>query len=281
MENLALSSHGTKLTVMEDKISLEHSRALAKLSKQVEISFSEIKIIKEKKPGLLSGYACFIKHHEDPSMITDFDAMGSEQAIVFKTRRKYNQFLKLREYIQKKILDHEQHNRNNSKSLIDQLVDQLISDEKHLVEYKTSQGALTVKKHTISISYKALHKGGRGKKDIDISSITSIHLSKSDIRAGRIRFFVEGSHAPARYQAYLASENELLISGPNEYQRMYEAKAVIERLRVYHSEKLYHSISKPSLKTSPADEIRKYKTLLDDGIISEEEFEKKKQELLR
>ncbi|WP_342753189.1 SHOCT domain-containing protein [Shouchella clausii] len=31
---------------------------------------------------------------------------------------------------------------------------------------------------------------------------------------------------------------------------------------------------------SPADEIRKYKSLFDEGIISEEEFEKKKKELL-
>lgn len=33
-------------------------------------------------------------------------------------------------------------------------------------------------------------------------------------------------------------------------------------------------------KTSPADEIRKYKGLLDDGIISQEEFEAKKKQLL-
>lgn len=38
--------------------------------------------------------------------------------------------------------------------------------------------------------------------------------------------------------------------------------------------------NKPLLNYS-ADEIRKYKSLLDDGIISQEEFEKKKKELLR
>lgn len=31
---------------------------------------------------------------------------------------------------------------------------------------------------------------------------------------------------------------------------------------------------------SPADEIRKYKELLDDGLITQEEFEKKKKQLL-
>ncbi len=36
-----------------------------------------------------------------------------------------------------------------------------------------------------------------------------------------------------------------------------------------------------SLSTSPADEIKKYKELLDSGIITQEEFDKKKSELLR
>lgn len=36
----------------------------------------------------------------------------------------------------------------------------------------------------------------------------------------------------------------------------------------------------PSAPLSGADEIRKYKALLDDGIISQEEFEAKKHQLL-
>lgn len=34
-------------------------------------------------------------------------------------------------------------------------------------------------------------------------------------------------------------------------------------------------------KSSPADELRKWKQLLDDGIISEEDFNRKKEDLLR
>lgn len=40
------------------------------------------------------------------------------------------------------------------------------------------------------------------------------------------------------------------------------------------------SAASPIQETSAADEIRKYKALLDDGIISEEEFAQKKKELL-
>ena len=39
--------------------------------------------------------------------------------------------------------------------------------------------------------------------------------------------------------------------------------------------------SERNFTTSNADEIRKYKQLYDDGIITQEEFEKKKQELLK
>ncbi len=41
-----------------------------------------------------------------------------------------------------------------------------------------------------------------------------------------------------------------------------------------------HEKEKEQLISSPADEIRKYKELCDDGIITEEEFEQKKKKLL-
>lgn len=45
-------------------------------------------------------------------------------------------------------------------------------------------------------------------------------------------------------------------------------------------EELQQKETNPSARMSAADEIRKYKALLDDGIINEDEFGKKKKELL-
>ena len=42
----------------------------------------------------------------------------------------------------------------------------------------------------------------------------------------------------------------------------------------------YKNVEKKSNKISDADEILKFKKLLDEGIITQEEFEKKKKQLL-
>lgn len=63
---------------------------------------------------------------------------------------------------------------------------------------------------------------------------------------------------------------------------------LIEGLRRDLAESLCSMISSPikvetnesTKQTSSADEIRKYKSLFDDGIINQEEFDKKKKELL-
>jgi len=46
------------------------------------------------------------------------------------------------------------------------------------------------------------------------------------------------------------------------------------------TEKLMSQIVRTTANLSPADELKKFKQLLDDGIISKEEFEQKKKQLL-
>lgn len=58
---------------------------------------------------------------------------------------------------------------------------------------------------------------------------------------------------------------------------------IVSELEVGRHDELIGAVShanEESISLSPTDEIRKYKELLDDGIISQEEFDAKKQELL-
>lgn len=58
---------------------------------------------------------------------------------------------------------------------------------------------------------------------------------------------------------------------------------IVSELEVGKQDELIGAVShanEESISLSPTDEIRKYKELLDDGIISQEEFDAKKQELL-
>jgi hypothetical protein len=281
LKSETMTSYGTTLSLTESGIILEHNRKISKLSQRIEIPYVDLKKVIVKEHRFKSGYAYFLLNHEDESVFRDRDAFMSDMAIVFVQKKKYKEFLPFLDFIESKIASLQNINDSNQEAtLIESLAQELLMETKKSLEYKTDQGKLIIKKNTISLTHNRLYVGNKGTKEIAITSISSIHLSKPGIKAGRIRFFIEGSLQETKYQAYLASENELLITTPNDYRTMYEAKEVIESLRLHHSEKLYQALSKHTMTASPADEIRKYKSLLDDGIISEEEFEKKKKELL-
>lgn len=265
----------------ESGIVLEHNRKISKLSQRIEIPYVDLKKVIVKEHRFKSGYAYFLLNHEDETVFRDRDAFISDMAIVFVKKNKYKEFLPFLDFIESKIASlHSSNDSNHPTSITESLAQELLMETKNSLEYKTNQGKLIIKKNTISLTHNRLYVGNKGTKEIAITSISSIHLSQPGIKAGRIRFFIEGSLQENKYQAYLASENELLITTPNDYRTMHEAKQIIESLRLHHSEKLHQTLSKHTSAFSPADEIRKYKSLLDDGIISEEEFEKKKKELL-
>lgn len=56
---------------------------------------------------------------------------------------------------------------------------------------------------------------------------------------------------------------------------------IVISVLAYVKREKYESSPVPKEKSSIADEIKKYKQLLDDGVITNEEFEKKKKELLK
>ena len=105
-------------------------------------------------------------------------------------------------------------------------------------------------------------------KSINISQVASVSLQEPDgVLKGFILFSLTGGAMEAHESKILFVDNEL--------EKAWEVKKYIEK-----------SLSNPVASTGPtgqadsAEEIRKYKKLLDDGIITQEEFDAKKSQLL-
>ena len=121
--------------------------------------------------------------------------------------------------------------------------------------------------------------GGRafdGSKDFYYSDMTSVQYKKPSILInGFIQFEYPGSHSG---QNNFNSENTFVImKGKSDIEQCEKAYLYIkERIAFYKQQKTPQAVS----AISPADELKKFKELLDSGIITQDEFDAKKKELL-
>lgn len=128
-----------------------------------------------------------------------------------------------------------------------------------------------------SVIANALKGGGNGGKRIDISDITSIQFKEpSGVSVGFIQFTFPGSGENKNGVVdALNDENSILISQQN----LAMAKEVVDYI-----EKKRRELRSPQTtviqQTSAADELKKFKELLDMGVITQEEFDAKKKQLL-
>ena len=65
-----------------------------------------------------------------------------------------------------------------------------------------------------------------------------------------------------------------------EYNTVANSSVIVDAIKNKDSEPKNQSKPETSTSTDPAEELRKYKKLLDDGIITQEDFDKKKRMLL-
>lgn len=128
-----------------------------------------------------------------------------------------------------------------------------------------------------------LTKATRGDKEIYYSDVTSVQFKNLKGTTGYIQFEYPGSMSGNNF----TSENSFTFSatiGTNKYYELQKAMPTIyeyiqAKVREYKENKIQGgTVIKQEL--SSADEIRKFKQLLDDGIITKEEFEAKKKQLL-
>lgn len=148
----------------------------------------------------------------------------------------------------------------------------------YIYDLKGAGGRLLVTENEVIIQRKGftafmLH-GLKGDKTISIQNITAIQIKKANILGrGYIQFTLRGGNE-SRGGLHDAANDEnsvLFDSGYNDY---------AEEIRKYILNKINNRGKNTSSQLSGADEILKYKKLLDDGIITQEEFQAKKKQLL-
>lgn len=113
--------------------------------------------------------------------------------------------------------------------------------------------------------------GSSGEKAIRIDSISSVQLKAPKLTSGYIQFTLSGNSNSQGVIDAAQDENSVLFIK----QELDIATMIKEKV-----EQLLAAPKSNNGALSSADEIRKYKELLDDGIITQEEFEEKKEILL-
>lgn len=154
-----------------------------------------------------------------------------------------------------------------------------MSDRKYYL--KGQGGQLSVYEDCVVIERRGLlgvaGHGLTGAKTIPMNSITSVQFKKVGLTAGYIQFGVLGG-LEGKGGVFNATkdENTVMIGNKKAEATALEIKAYVESIIFNRGSNSGTVIQ----KSSPADEIKKYKELMDMGAITPEEFEQKKKELL-
>ncbi|WP_067838316.1 SHOCT domain-containing protein [Amphibacillus sediminis] len=118
-------------------------------------------------------------------------------------------------------------------------------------------------------------QGLKGEKSIPIKNVTAIQLKKPGLTTGYIQFSQHGMmESKGGVFEATTDENTIIFNSKKDYAQALEIKEYIESLQ--QSE----PASTAESTTSEADELIKFKELLDAGVITEEEFAAKKKQIL-
>lgn len=131
---------------------------------------------------------------------------------------------------------------------------------------------ITVKKNFTSFLSGRMFDGSKEFYYVDLTSVQ--YKKAGNFINGFIQFEYPGSHSG---QNNFNSENTFVImKGKTDIVQCEKAYQYIkERISFYKQQK-----NNPTTAISPAEELKKFKELLDSGIITQEEFDAKKKELL-
>ncbi|ACK93689.1 MULTISPECIES: DUF4429 domain-containing protein [Bacillus] len=146
-------------------------------------------------------------------------------------------------------------------------------------EFKSAgKSTITIDGNFIRIKRKGfvnlMNHGLDGEKTIDINTLTGVQMKQAGFTSGYIQFIFMGSKE-SKGGVFAATKDENTVMFVKKEQKMAEEiKTYIEGILSNKGQ------TQVAATTSGADEILKYKELLDQGIITEEEFQAKKKQLL-
>ena len=171
------------------------------------------------------------------------------------------------------------------------------SSSKSIIFLEGRNGTVSVEKNVIIIrregvmGFFASRVRGQGDKRIPIKSIISVELGKEPSFMGGISYIRFATAADKEIRVshffdpdmkwfenkgaqYFNDPNTIQLSNMEQYETALKIREYIEN---YQSDRVDSAVMQP---LSGADEILKYKKLLDDGILTQEEFDAKKKQLL-
>jgi hypothetical protein len=142
---------------------------------------------------------------------------------------------------------------------------------------KGVNGQLLVKRDRVVIIRKGLMafatQGLKGDKEIPYTSITAIQFKRSGMTRGYIQFTVPGGNE---------HRGGVLSSGQDENTVMFADNAAFEFAKslIEQYQQAMRAPAPQAAAPSAADELAKFAALRDSGVISQEDFEAKKRQLL-
>lgn len=160
-----------------------------------------------------------------------------------------------------------------------------------LVGFKGLNGILEVYEDRIVISRKTamgfFFQGNKGNREIYFSDIKAIEFKKPTIYSNGYLQFITNAESTQNQKVGIMGTKLEASKDPNAIiVRAFNKKTVEKSVEAYDKATEILNKYKGTTQTthtpplSNADEIKKYKALLDDGVITQEEFDNKKQQLL-
>ncbi|MFS0783294.1 SHOCT domain-containing protein [Bacillus sp. 1P06AnD] len=120
--------------------------------------------------------------------------------------------------------------------------------------------------------------GMDGEKTIDITNMSGVQVKKAgSMTNGYIQFIFMGSKENKGGLMAATKDENTIMYAKKEQSYVDEIQKYVEDMIANRNK---NSVIIQEVKTDVSEEIRKFKALMDDGIISEEEFQSKKKQLL-